>query len=222
MKTVVNTKKGTVAQCILTVVSVLFAMANLFSFSGVLFIIAAILAAPIDKIRNSLNKKLSNKVIIVLSVIFLCLGFLFSPATESETENDDDVETNQNDYSETDKNTNNSLNNNKNDGDNGSNNNNNGINNGNNNIDNDDTADNNDNVDTGNSGNNNSSEENKGNPNGSNTQTKQKYILNTKSKKIHYPSCWMVKKILEENKREYTGDEDDLFDDGYTVCQNCH
>lgn len=47
------------------------------------------------------------------------------------------------------------------------------------------------------------------------------YILNTSSKKIHYPHCSSAKKIAEKNKGEFTGDYQELFAQGYTTCGIC-
>lgn len=47
------------------------------------------------------------------------------------------------------------------------------------------------------------------------------YILNTSSKKIHYPHCSSAKKIAEKNKGEFTGDYQELFSQGYTTCGIC-
>ena len=44
------------------------------------------------------------------------------------------------------------------------------------------------------------------------------YVLNTNSKKFHYPDCYSVKKMSEKNKQEYSGNRDDLIRDGYTTC----
>lgn len=48
-----------------------------------------------------------------------------------------------------------------------------------------------------------------------------KYILNTRSKKIHKTSCETGDLILPENRKEYTGDIEELFRLGYTKCGNC-
>lgn len=48
------------------------------------------------------------------------------------------------------------------------------------------------------------------------------YILNTNTKKFHYPSCSSVDQMSEKNKKEYTGDRDDLIDDGYEPCKRCN
>jgi len=46
------------------------------------------------------------------------------------------------------------------------------------------------------------------------------YVLNTKSKKIHYPDCPSVNTIKEENK-ELTDDFDGAVSRGYTPCGSC-
>ncbi len=50
----------------------------------------------------------------------------------------------------------------------------------------------------------------------------QTYILNTNSKKFHYPSCSSVDSMKEENKQEYTGSRDDLISQGYDPCKRCN
>lgn len=47
------------------------------------------------------------------------------------------------------------------------------------------------------------------------------YVLNISSKKIHYPDCSYAKNIKDENKSEYTGDLQELINDGYTTCGVC-
>ncbi len=47
------------------------------------------------------------------------------------------------------------------------------------------------------------------------------YVLNTKSKKIHYPSCIGAKNTNEKNKEYYTGILNDLLNKGYLPCGNC-
>ena len=47
------------------------------------------------------------------------------------------------------------------------------------------------------------------------------YILNTSSKKIHYPSCSSANKILDKNRGEHTGDYTELLSQGYTTCGIC-
>lgn len=47
------------------------------------------------------------------------------------------------------------------------------------------------------------------------------YILNTRSKKIHKPTCGSVNLMDNKNKKPYDGDLDDLYIKGYTTCGNC-
>ena len=47
------------------------------------------------------------------------------------------------------------------------------------------------------------------------------YILNTKSRKIHYVDCKGVRRIKEENKKMYTGTKADLRKEGYEPCGIC-
>lgn len=48
------------------------------------------------------------------------------------------------------------------------------------------------------------------------------YVLNTNSKKFHYPDCGSVKKMSDKNKGYFTGARDDLISKGYDPCGNCH
>lgn len=48
------------------------------------------------------------------------------------------------------------------------------------------------------------------------------YILNTNTKKFHYPSCSSVKQMKASNKKEYTGSRDDLIAQGYDPCKKCN
>lgn len=47
------------------------------------------------------------------------------------------------------------------------------------------------------------------------------YILNTNTKKVHYPGCRSVKQMSDKNKQEYNGTLDDILSSGYTTCGNC-
>lgn len=47
------------------------------------------------------------------------------------------------------------------------------------------------------------------------------YILNTSSKKFHYPSCRSAATIADHNRQEYTGTRDQLIAMGYSPCGNC-
>lgn len=48
------------------------------------------------------------------------------------------------------------------------------------------------------------------------------YILNTNTKKFHYPSCSSVDQMKDSNKQEYTGSRDDLIAQGYDPCKRCN
>lgn len=48
------------------------------------------------------------------------------------------------------------------------------------------------------------------------------YVLNTNTKKFHYPSCSSVKKMSEKNKGFYTGTREEVIAMGYDPCGNCH
>lgn len=52
------------------------------------------------------------------------------------------------------------------------------------------------------------------------TRGENGYVLNKKSKKIHYPDCESVKTIKEENKG-FTDDFDEAVAQGYTPCGSC-
>lgn len=58
--------------------------------------------------------------------------------------------------------------------------------------------------------------------NASNTQEKEEtYVLNTNTKKFHYPDCHSAKNISDKNKQTYTGTRSELVADGYSPCGNC-
>lgn len=48
------------------------------------------------------------------------------------------------------------------------------------------------------------------------------YVLNTDSGKFHTPNCSSGKKISPANRAEYQGSRDDLINQGYKPCKNCH
>lgn len=48
------------------------------------------------------------------------------------------------------------------------------------------------------------------------------YVVNTNTKKFHYPNCSSVKKIKDSNRMDYTGSRDDLISQGYVPCKNCN
>ena len=47
------------------------------------------------------------------------------------------------------------------------------------------------------------------------------YVLNTNTKKIHYPSCPSVDQMKETNK-SYTDDYAGAIAQGYVPCKNCN
>lgn len=48
------------------------------------------------------------------------------------------------------------------------------------------------------------------------------YVLNTSSKKIHLPACSYISNMKEENKKEFTGDIAELYEQGYEACKRCN
>ena len=48
------------------------------------------------------------------------------------------------------------------------------------------------------------------------------YILNTNTKKFHYPSCSSVRDMKEKNKQEFYGTRDEAIAMGYSPCGRCH
>ena len=52
--------------------------------------------------------------------------------------------------------------------------------------------------------------------------TSHSYVLNTKTKKFHYPSCRDVDKIKDENRQDYTGTRDELLSWDYDPCGHCN
>ncbi|MCD7882465.1 MAG: DNA/RNA non-specific endonuclease [Lachnospiraceae bacterium] len=52
--------------------------------------------------------------------------------------------------------------------------------------------------------------------------SEETYILNTNTKKFHYPSCSSVDQMSEKNKQEYTGSREDVISMGYEPCKNCN
>ena len=52
--------------------------------------------------------------------------------------------------------------------------------------------------------------------------TSNAYILNTKSKTVHKPTCSSVTHMSESNKKTYTGSLSDILNEGYKTCGSCH
>ena len=54
-------------------------------------------------------------------------------------------------------------------------------------------------------------------------ETEEKeYVLNTNTKKFHYPTCDSVKKMKEKNKKTVTASREDLISSGYSPCGGCN
>ena len=47
------------------------------------------------------------------------------------------------------------------------------------------------------------------------------YVLNTNTKKFHYPSCSSASRISSENKSYFKGTRQELINTGYNPCGNC-
>ena len=53
------------------------------------------------------------------------------------------------------------------------------------------------------------------------TDNGRDYVVNTNTKKFHYPDCYSASKIADENKDTYTGTRDGIIAQGYSPCGNC-
>lgn len=51
---------------------------------------------------------------------------------------------------------------------------------------------------------------------------KMDYVLNTNTKKFHYPYCSSVGQMKDKNKAYYTGTRDEVIAMGYDPCGKCH
>ena len=54
------------------------------------------------------------------------------------------------------------------------------------------------------------------------TQQGTTYILNTNTKKFHYPSCSSVDEMKEKNKQVFTRNREDVIIQGYVPCKRCN
>lgn len=52
--------------------------------------------------------------------------------------------------------------------------------------------------------------------------TEGHYILNTNSKKFHYPECSSVDDMSPKNKQDYIGTREDIINQGYEPCGRCN
>ena len=53
-------------------------------------------------------------------------------------------------------------------------------------------------------------------------EPKQDYVLNTNTKKFHYPWCSSVDDMAEHNKKYYTGTRQEVIDMGFDPCKRCN
>lgn len=60
-----------------------------------------------------------------------------------------------------------------------------------------------------------------GNANQGTVQT-QSYVLNTNSKKFHYPDCGSVKQMSDKNRQDVEANREELIAQGYDPCGNCN
>lgn len=58
-------------------------------------------------------------------------------------------------------------------------------------------------------------------PEAGNQSSQASYILNTNTKKFHYPSCSSVDDMKEKNKQEFFGSRDEAVAQGYSPCGRC-
>lgn len=58
-------------------------------------------------------------------------------------------------------------------------------------------------------------------PDTGNHSSQASYILNTNTKKFHYPSCSSVDDMKEKNKQEFFGSRDEAVAQGYSPCGRC-
>lgn len=59
-----------------------------------------------------------------------------------------------------------------------------------------------------------------GNGSGDSTETPD-FVLNVSTKKIHHPTCYTIKNMKPENRKEVNGTVDAYLADGYTYCNTC-
>ena len=58
--------------------------------------------------------------------------------------------------------------------------------------------------------------------NSSNASDQQEYVLNTKNKKFHKPSCSGADSISSDNRKTFSGSRETLIDRGYAPCGQCN
>ena len=47
------------------------------------------------------------------------------------------------------------------------------------------------------------------------------YVINTNTGKFHKPNCDSVTKMKAKNKKEFTGNREELISEGYEPCGSC-
>ena len=57
---------------------------------------------------------------------------------------------------------------------------------------------------------------------GTNTAVTGKYVVNTNTKKFHFPGCSSVNSMKDKNKMNFEGDRNDLISQGYQPCKRCN
>ena len=63
---------------------------------------------------------------------------------------------------------------------------------------------------------------NEGNAASAASSDAQDYVLNTNTKKFHYPSCSSVNQMKKKNRQDYHGTRDELISRGYDPCGKCN
>ena len=63
---------------------------------------------------------------------------------------------------------------------------------------------------------------NEGNAASAASSDAQDYVLNTNTKKFHYPNCSSVSQMKAKNRKDFTGTRDEIIAMGYDPCGNCH
>lgn len=54
------------------------------------------------------------------------------------------------------------------------------------------------------------------------TVSVQSYVLNTNTKKFHYPECRSLKQMSEKNRQDVVANREELIAQGYDPCGNCN
>lgn len=52
-------------------------------------------------------------------------------------------------------------------------------------------------------------------------EKRRNYVLNTNTKKFHYPDCRSVKQMKDKNRKDYYGTRTEVINQGYVPCKNC-